>query len=682
MYLLPIYLTLIGFFFSFFFGRLFNNYYTGLLNSILVLNSFIISLFIFYEVVICKSTTSIYCFQWISVGIFDIKWLFYYDSLTAVMLVVILSISTAAHFYSIEYMLTDPNQIKFMSYLTLFTLFMLLLVTSSNFIILFLGWEGVGISSYLLINFWHTRVSANKSAIMAMFVNKIGDISLLLAISFIFFILHSVDFSIFSLFFSHLRLELCDAETEILFDYNKSVFTTFMRDAVIYSNLNEYHFLFSCIGLFLIIAAVGKSAQLGLHTWLPEAMEGPTPVSSLIHAATMVTAGIFLIIRTNFLFLATSNLFIVIIALGSLTAFIGSTIGVFQLDIKKIIAYSTCSQLGYMFLSCGLCGYNFGIYHLVNHAFFKALLFLVAGYIIHAINNEQDIRKLGGLLVILPFSYMGLMIGSLSLLGFPFFSGFFSKEKIIELYYSFYSIHSINNTNLLLFFQMITNIAVIFTILYSIKILVYVFYYNYQNNKKTLIHLHYSSLYTVLPLFILSILSIISGYILEDMMVGYSTNIWDTAIENILPITSLNTNTNINNFEFNMLSSKLPIYSIFYLNILFLFFFYTKKSILYYLKLYSGWINFIYINLNKKYLFINKNIFYPIINISFIYSYKSMYFFFDKGLIELVGPSGITYSINTLININKKIQTGLVYHYFGSMLLGVIILIIMLVTLL
>ncbi len=678
MYLLPIYLTFISFILSFFFGRLFNNYYVGLLNSICVFISFIFSLFIFYEIAICQSTVIINCGEWITIGILDIKWLFFYDSLTATMLIVILSISTCAHFYSIEYMLSDPNQIKFMSYLTLFTFFMLLLVTSSNFIILFVGWEGVGICSYLLINFWHTRIGANKSAIMAMFVNKIGDISMLLSISFIYLTFHSFDISIFLLTLSTFMLEF---STDMYFYW---FYKTFYVNVHIndYVNINYLYFLFSCIGIFFIIGAVGKSAQLGLHTWLPEAMEGPTPVSSLIHAATMVTAGIFLIIRTNILFQISNNLLIIIIALGSLTAFVGASIGIFQLDIKKIIAYSTCSQLGYMFLSCGLYGYNFSIYHLVNHAFFKALLFLVAGYIIHAVSNEQDIRKFGGLLVILPFSYIGLLVGSLSLLGFPFFSGFFSKEKIIELYYNIiYVDSSITSINYLLFFQMLTNIAVIFTILYSIKVLVYVYYYNFQNNKKSLINIHYSSFFTTLPLFVLSILSIISGYILEDMMVGISTELWNISILHVLPTSNIRTNANINYFEFNLLSSKLPIYSIIYLCLLFIFLFNNKKHLLYYIKIYSLLFNNIYIYLNKKYIFINKNIYYIIIDTFYNFSYKSIYSLFDKGIIEWIGPYGLAYHINKIININSRNQTGLVYHYFGLMVLSIIILIIYLLNL-
>jgi NADH-ubiquinone oxidoreductase chain 5 len=647
MYLLPIYFTLISFLISFFFGRLSNNYYIGFFTSILILLSFITSIFLFYEVALCHAPTYIYCGNWITTELLEIQWTFAFDSLTVTMLIVILSISTCAHFYSIEYMLYDPHQIKFMSYLSLFTFFMLLLVTSSNFIILFLGWEGVGISSYLLINFWHTRVAANKSAIMAMFVNKIGDISLLIAFSLLFFIFYTFDFSI-------LFLAIQSTMYDELADFNK-----------------DNTWLLYIICFFFIIGAVGKSAQLGLHTWLPEAMEGPTPVSSLIHAATMVTAGIFLVIRSNIFFQWCNDIFIIIVAFGSLTAFVGSTIGVFQSDIKKIIAYSTCSQLGYMFLACGLNGYYFSIYHLTNHAFFKALLFLVAGYIIHAINNEQDIRQLGGLLYILPFAYIGLMIGSLSLLGFPFFSGFFSKEKIIELFYSFF-INNINNIiyiNILYFFQLLASISVTFTVLYSIKVLVNVFFYTFQNNSNKLINLHYSSIVTILPLFFLSILSIVSGYFLEDMMVNISSNFWNFSIL-FQPTYEI---FNLNEFEFNLLSSKLPILSIlFFLGLFFIFYYYFENS-LYYLKINFIETEMIYQFFNKKYILLNKNIYYPLIDFFFRFSYNSMYTLFDKGIIETFGPFGITKIINQSVLVNSKFQSGLIYHYFGMIILSFLI---------
>jgi NADH-ubiquinone oxidoreductase chain 5 len=343
-----------------------------------------------------------------------------------------------------------------------------------------------------------------------------------------------------------------------------------------------------------------------------------------------------------------------------------------------------------MFLACGLIGHNFSIYHLTNHAFFKALLFLTAGYIIHAINNEQDIRKLGGLLVILPFSYISLSIGSFSLLGFPFFSGFFSKEKIIELFYSFNimninHISLINNSstlNIIFFFQFLTNIAVIFTILYSIKVMVYVFFYTFQNNLKNLFNIHYSSIYTLIPLFFLCVLSVSSGYLLDDIMVGFGIDSWNGSIFHMYGtktdryIDSFTYRmSNINNFEFNLLSSKLPIFSIFYFSLLFIYLFYIKTNILFNLKIYAFWINYIYFYLNKKYVFINKNIYYYIIDKGFYFSYNSMFTFFDKGIIELFGPFGIIININKLSVRNFKLQTGFVYHYFGLMVISIILLI-------
>lgn len=654
MYILPLYLTAISFIISFFFGRSFNNYYVGYFTSTLILISFIFSLFINYEVVLNQSPVYINYGEWITTGLLEIKWTFLFDSITSIMLIVILGISTCAHFYSIEYMLYDPNQIKFMSYLSLFTFFMLNLVCSSNYIILFLGWEGVGICSYLLINFWYTRISANKSAIMAIFVNKVGDVSLLIGFTLLFVIFYNFDFSIlYFTIYSTLYLGLAEMNMDVTI-------------------------LLYGVCIFFILGAVGKSAQLGLHTWLPEAMEGPTPVSSLIHAATMVTAGIFLIIRSNLLFQWCENIFIVMVGLGSLTAFVGSTIGVFQLDIKKIIAYSTCSQLGYMFLACGLNGYNFSLYHLTNHAFFKALLFLVAGYIIHAMGNEQDIRKLGGLLNLLPFGYIGLLIGSLSLLGFPFYSGFYSKEKIIELFYSIIitNIDYVDYINILYFFSLLSSISVTFTVLYSIKIVVYVFYYIYQDNYNKIVNIHYASLVTIIPLFLLSILSIISGYFLEEIMVGISTNIWNYSIL----WDPIYEKMNLSLFEFNLLSSKLPIISILYFIFLFIIMYYNYERDIFYLKIDNSFYEFLYQFMNKKYIIFNKNIYYPLINITFKLSYNLMYKLFDKGIIEIFGPFGLIKTIEKGIIINAKKQTGLIYHYFGIIAISLLLIIIMLWT--
>jgi NADH-ubiquinone oxidoreductase chain 5 len=283
---------------------------------------------------------------------------------------------------------------------------------------------------------------------------------------------------------------------------------------------------------FLLLAAIGKSAQAGLHIWLPEAMEGPTPVSSLIHAATMVTAGIFLLVRCSYFFSETNTLLVMTIFFGSVTAFFASTIGLLQSDLKKVVSYSTCSQLGYMFVCCGFTAYGNSMYHLFNHAFFKALLFLTAGYIIHAISNEQDIRKMGGLINVLPYHYLMMLIGSLSLMGFPFLSGFYSKDKIIELCFNYYinSTDSIASYKYVIFSQSLCLVAVIFTIIYSAKLIFYIFLNSFNGFRRYAHNIHFASIFIQFPLFILSILSIISGYLTSDMMVGVGTDFWSNSI--------------------------------------------------------------------------------------------------------------------------------------------------------
>ena len=329
-------------------------------------------------------------YNWLSISGFDITFCFRYDSLTSIMFMVVTTISSCVHIYSCVYMYTDAYLSRFMSYLSLFTFFMLILVSSSNLLVLFLGWEGVGLCSYLLIGFWYTRAQAGKAATKAFLINKVGDLFLLSGISIILTLFHTLEFS----------------TIESL--------TPYFETSII-----------EIVSIFLFLGAVGKSAQIGLHTWLPDAMEGPTPVSALIHAATMVTAGVFLIIRCSFLFEYAPRILTLIAVWGGITALISGLIGIVQNDIKKIIAYSTCSQLGYMVLSCGLSLYNLSLFHLFNHAFFKALLFLSAGSIIHILNNEQDIRKMGGLAKLSPFIYINMVIAYLALAGFTFLAGIY-----------------------------------------------------------------------------------------------------------------------------------------------------------------------------------------------------------------------------------------------------------------
>ena len=460
--------------------------------------SLIFSIYLFIDILSSGCHYKLILGSWISVDSLEIKWSFCFDSLTAVMLIVVTFISTLVHLYSTEYMKHDPHLPRFMSYLSLFTFFMLILITSNNFLQMFVGWEGVGLCSYLLINFWFTRIQANKSAIKAMLVNRIGDFALLLAIFSICFIFNTLEYDVvFTL-------------VPLILDY-------FL--VVGFFKIN----LLDTICLLLFIGAMGKSAQLSLHTWLPDAMEGPTPVSALIHAATMVTAGVFLLARCSFIFEFSQNTLNIIAFIGSVTALFAATTGLFQNDLKKVIAYSTCSQLGYMIFSCGLSSYEVGIFHLSNHAFFKALLFLGAGSIIHAVNDEQDMRKLGGLQRLLPFSYSIMLIGSLALMGIPFLTGFYSKDVILEIAYAKFTILSH-------FSYILGTIAALCTAFYSIRLLFLVFLAEPNGNRIILMNSHESSWKITFPLFILSLLSLIIGYITKDFFIGFGTNFWNESI--------------------------------------------------------------------------------------------------------------------------------------------------------
>lgn len=401
------------------------------------------------------------------------------------MLVIVLLISFLVHLFSIAYMRSDPNYNKFFAYLTLFTFFMIVLVLSSNFVQFFLGWEGIGLLSYLLINFWSTRVEANRSAIKAMILNKIGDCAFYFFMIYYFFLFNTFDF----IFSSDFMLNFIDYK-------------------VVFLNLAVQDILV----IFLIFAAIAKSAQIGLHVWLPDAMEGPTPVSSLLHAATMVTAGIYLLLRCSWLLDLSSFGLTVILFLGILTNFFTSLTAVFQKDFKKIIAFSTTSQLAFMFVAIGLSAYNVAFFHLFNHAFFKALLFLCSGVIIHFFNGKQDIRVFNLLIIVLPFTYLSFLIGQLSLIGLPFLSAYYSKDLILQLVI-------LENNFIYYFIFWLLNMSVILTAFYSIRLISVLFWKNYKyiwHNSKIYIFIEYN-FYFIVPLLILSILSVVSGYFMVDI---------------------------------------------------------------------------------------------------------------------------------------------------------------------
>jgi NADH-ubiquinone oxidoreductase chain 5 len=498
MILSIIILPLISFLLIALFARIIGRKGSVLLATIIMFVNVILTVILFYEIGFKEKLVFIKAGAWIYSDLLQVDWGFYVDNLTLVMLFVVNVISALVHLYSAEYMAHDPHLPRFMSYLSLFTFFMLMLVTGDNLVILFLGWEGVGLCSYLLISFWHTRLQANKAAIKALIVNRIADFALTIGLVSIFFVFKSLDVHvIFALapFFLNSTLNFLGFQLPVLM----------------------------VICSLLFIGAMGKSAQIGLHTWLPDAMEGPTPVSALIHAATMVTAGVFLIIKCSPIFEYVPSILSVITFVGAITAFFSATVGLVQNDIKKVIAYSTCSQLGYMIFSCGLSMYHVSLFHLANHAFFKALLFLSAGAIIHSLSNEQDMRKFGALGPLLPFTAIMFLIGSLSLMGFPFLTGFYSKDLILELALTKYTLEGSFAYNLGL-------ITAFFTSFYSFRVFYMTFIYKTNTFRTSINKIHELPWKMALPLGILSLGSIFLGYVSKDLFVGLGTDFWNNSI--------------------------------------------------------------------------------------------------------------------------------------------------------
>jgi len=632
MLVLIVLLPLLGFFSGSLFGRFLSKGVCFTTTSSVFL-SLIFSIILFIDILSYGSHYKVILGSWIFVDSLDIKWSFCFDSLTSVMLIVVTFISTLVHLYSTEYMEHDPHLPRFMSYLSLFTFFMLILITANNFLQMFVGWEGVGLSSYLLINFWFTRIQANKAAIKAMLINRVGDFALLLAIFSIYFIFNTLDYEvIFTL-------------VPLVIDYSVTLGSFKLP-------------LLDTICLLLFVGAMGKSAQLGLHTWLPDAMEGPTPVSALIHAATMVTAGVFLLARCSFIFEFSPLALNIVTFIGSMTAFFAATTGLFQNDMKKVIAYSTCSQLGYMIFACGLSSYEVGIFHLSNHAFFKALLFLGAGSVIHAVSDEQDMRKLGGLQKLLPFSYSIMLIGSLALMGFPFLTGFYSKDIILEVAYAKFTVLSH-------FAYCLGTLAAFCTAFYSIRLLFLVFLAEPNGNRITTFNVHEGSWRMTFPLFILSLLSISIGYLTQEFFIGFGTNFWNSSIFILV------SNYTLVDIEFiNLFYKLLPLfvtimgsylaYSIYAFNLdKYLSF---KKTIIF-KKFYTFF--------NKKWYFdriYNEVITQNFLNLSYFYTYKNI----DRGILEFFGPSGI---INVVQRNSKSIldlQSGYISHYLFMFFVGLL----------
>ena len=609
-----------------FFGKFIGDRNSEIITSLLVSISAIFSVLVLYEVIVNQYQENIIIATWISSGSLEVNWSMQIDSLSAVMLVVVTSVSALVHIYSIGYMSHDPHKPRFMAYLSLFTFAMLMLVTADNFIQLFFGWEGVGLCSYLLIGFWFKKDTANKAAIKAFLVNRVGDFGFALGIFLIFYLFGTVNYS-----------EVFNQITSIT-DKNL-VFLGVTINAI------------DLICLLLFVGAMGKSAQIFLHTWLPDAMEGPTPVSALIHAATMVTAGVFLVVRCSPIYEYSELALNIVTIVGMSTAFFAASVALVQNDIKKIIAYSTCSQLGYMFFATGVGAYNVAMFHLFTHAFFKALLFLGSGSVIHAFKDEQNINNMGGVWKKLPYTYCLMIIGTLALTGFPFLSGFYSKDAIIEFAYLRGNTTGYYAAGIGIFTALLTSI-------YSWRLIFKTFHGDYNNKKIKIDETHESPFIMLIPLILLSIGAIFAGFSFKELFIGYEgvNNFWRDSIFFLKPLS-----TDHPPLWFLLLTPTLVILSI---------------PLAYYLFVKNKNFPEQIVSINKPlYQFLlNKWYFDELYDVLFVKTSKKfglfLWKFFDLKIIDGFGPDGISSMIKKFSVKANKFQSGYIYHYAFIMLLG------------
>ena len=623
---LIIFLPLLGSIISGLFGKYIGSRNSEIITSLFVSISAILSFIIFYKVLNQDYTNNLNIFTWINSGTLNVSWSIDIDALSSVMLVVVTLVSSLVHIYSIGYMSDDPHKQRFMSYLSLFTFSMLMLVTSDNFLQLFFGWEGVGLCSYFLIGFWFRKESANAAAIKAFIVNRVGDFGFALGIFLIFYLFGTVNY-------------------DEVFELVPSIINNDLSFLGI--NVNAINLI--CVLLF--IGAMGKSAQIFLHTWLPDAMEGPTPVSALIHAATMVTAGVFLVVRCSPIFEYSPLALNLVTIIGMSTAFFAATIALVQDDIKKIIAYSTCSQLGYMFFAAGVGAYNVAMFHLFTHAFFKALLFLGSGSVIHSFKNEQNINAMGGVWKKLPYTWALMVIGTLALTGFPFLSGFYSKDAIIEFAYLSGSSTGYFAAGIGIFTAFLTSI-------YSWRLMFKTFHGNYNNKNIDSSSMHESPLIMIIPLIILAIGAIFSGFLFKDLFIGVdsSGNFWKDSIFFLEPLSTDHPPLWFIVFTPILVILSIPTaYYFFIINKKF-----TNEIVKGNLPLYNFLKNKWYFDEIYEYLFVK-----PSKKIG-LYFWKKI----DLRFIDRFGPDGISNLIKNISLFAVKFQNGFIYHYAFIMLLG------------
>ena len=598
-----------------------------------VVLSFLLSLFAFSHVAIGGNTEIVNVARWINSGSFEANWQLRFDTLTAVMLIVVTGVSSCVHIYSVGYMHHDKAIARFMAYLSLFTFAMLMLVTADNLVQLFFGWEGVGVASYLLIGFWYHKESAHTAAMKAFVVNRVGDFGFVLGILAIFALTGSVSFG------------------DIFAD------TASYQNAVIGFGGISLPAL-EVVSILLFIGAMGKSAQLGLHTWLPDAMEGPTPVSALIHAATMVTAGVFLVCRMSPIIEYAPVALDVITIVGASTAIFAATVGMTQFDIKRVIAYSTCSQLGYMFFAAGVSAYPAAMFHLTTHAFFKALLFLGAGSVIHALSDEQDLRNMGGIWRKVPVTYTMMWVGSLALAGFPFFAGFYSKDMILEAAYG-------AHTGVGMFAFWLGCAAALLTAFYSWRLLILAFHGQPRASEEVMSHVHESPNVMTLPLVPLALGAIFAGWAGYELFVGHDmAAFWGDSIF-ILP-----THTAMEAAHHVPLWVKLLPIVLATSGVVGAYIAYVKMPHLpaniaaacggFYHFLFNKW----YFDELYDRIFVRPAVVFG----GWLWKRG------DKGTIDYFGPDGLSALVGRLSARLVHIQTGYVYHYAFAMMIGVVVL--------
>ena len=628
MLYLILFLPLLGSFISAFFYKKIGDKTCQILTSAFIVIGAILSSIILLDTIKTGKTYEYPIFNWITSGTLKLHWSIYVDSLTAVMLVVVNSVSALVHIYSIGYMSHDPHKPRFMSYLSLFTFMMLSLITADNFLQLFFGWEGVGLASYLLIGFWFKKESANNASMKAFIVNRVGDLGLLIAMFLIFKTFGTLTFS-----------EVFTQAAE----QSKNTIKIFG---------GEFN-LITTICVFLFIGAMGKSAQIILHTWLPDAMEGPTPVSALIHAATMVTAGVFLVARCSPLFEYSQYALNLVAFVGATTAIFAATVAIVQTDIKRIIAYSTCSQLGYMFFAAGMGAYNIAIFHLFTHAFFKALLFLGAGSVIHAFHDEQNIEKMGGVWKKIPMTYALMVIGTLALTGFPLLAGFYSKDAIIESAYF--------SKSLFAGYAFVIGLTTAFiTSVYSWRLIFKTFHGKY-NNSMSFDKVHESGPIMIIPLVVLAIGAIFSGYVFHEIFIGENTKFWGKAIFFLKQTTHGHPPLWLLILIPTLVISAIPLSFILFLK---------RKDIV------ENFIN------SQKPLYnflVKKWYFDELYDLIFVRPFRSIgNFLWQRGdvkTIDAYGPDGIARVVKNLSDRASSMQSGYLYHYATILLIGLIIIV-------